>query len=273
MSAGALSSKNPRVKQLRRLVSQRKARSQERAFVAEGPVLVTEALNSSLEVTCVYVEATDDLSENAVVELAYQLGVEVNYVVHGALSAALSTVSPQPVAAVVMTPEWVWPELVTSSSVLVLDDVRDPGNVGTLIRTAEAAGCAGCPRRRLRRPDEPEGCPCECRGGVSPPGHHRARPPKSIRSSSRRRSSVFGYVVGGRFGSPTTPSTWQTAALVLGNEAAGLDWRVAELCDATIIIPLAGPTESLNVASAGAILLLREPAPTSHHQPAASEIR
>ncbi len=249
MLVGALSSKNPRVKELRRLVSQRKARSQERAFVAEGPVLVAEALRSDLEVRCVYSE-----TENDVVDLAESLGVEVQFVVDGGLSSVLSTVSPQPVAAIVVTPEWVWSELIAEASVLVLDDVRDPGNVGTLIRTAEAAGCGGVVLVG------------DCVDPTSPKVVRASagavfRLPVVVepdRSIAFRQLRDDGHSCLATVLSPDAANydraDLTTAALVLGNEAAGLDPSTVAACDGLITIPLAGPTESLNVASAGAVV-------------------
>ena len=249
MLVGALSSKNHRVKELRRLVSQRKARSQERAFVAEGPVLVTEALNSDLEVLCVYSE-----TENDVVDLARRLGVEVQFVVDGGLVGVLSTVSPQPIAAVVITPEWVWPDLSTESSVLVLDDVRDPGNVGTLIRTAEAAGCGGVVLvGDCVDPTSPKVVRSTAGAVFRMPVV--VEPDRAIAFEQLRADGHSCYAtVLDPAAVEYDSADLSNAALVLGNEAAGLEPDTVALCDGVITIPLAGPTESLNVAGAGAVL-------------------
>lgn len=249
MSDPVLSPKNHRVSELRRLVSQRKARSSERAFAAEGPTLVAEALASPLHVSSVFAEEASDLTRRA-----ESRGARVLLVAEGGLGSVLSTVSPQPVAAVVSSPDWEWNDLADPSHVLVLDDVRDPGNVGTLMRTGEASGCAGVVLTG------------NCVDPLSP---------KVVRASAgsvfripflieRDRGTAMERLSG--LGHPPVATVVTSnaadydrcdlsrAAIVLGNEASGLSEDCVALCSSSVTIALAGPTESLNVAGAGSVL-------------------
>ncbi|MEL7156134.1 MAG: hypothetical protein AAFN30_05985, partial [Actinomycetota bacterium] len=107
---GGLTAGNPRIKRLRKLITQRKARSQERAFVVEGPSAVAEAvravatgagLRPGLSVEALYVERG---YHPTVAEAAAAADIPVAPVAAGVLGSVLDTRTPQPVAAVVVGP-------------------------------------------------------------------------------------------------------------------------------------------------------------------------
>ncbi len=223
-------------------------------MLIEGPTLVVEALASDLNVEAVYAE------EGVVLPVALEALTEgpgrppLERTQSGALSAVLPTINPQPVVAVVARPQWTLSDLRTDRPVLVLVEGRDPGNVGTLWRTAEAAGFAGV---------------VLVADSVDPTN------PKVIRASAgaaMRLPMVEVADIEGLFAAlraqgrrviatalshsarPHDRSDLRTAAIVLGNEAHGLPAPVIGASDDTVMIELAGPTESLNVAAAGAVL-------------------
>lgn len=250
-----IGSKNQRLKRLRRLVRQRKARSQERAFVVEGAVLVTEALNAGLEVQEIFYEG--QLAAE-IAEFASFGTVILRPVFPGTLEAVLDTVSPQPIVAVVDIPVSGFEDLELDKPVLVLDDVRDPGNVGTLIRTAEAAGCAGVV---LSGESVDPTNPKVVRAAA---GAYFRLPVVTMRDTT---GLLEKFVAQERIVAATVLDAppgrdlmvyddldLRSAAIVLGNEAHGLSPEVIDLAQTLITIPLAGPTESLNVAAAGAVL-------------------
>jgi TrmH family RNA methyltransferase len=245
-----LSARNPKLKHLRRLVNRGDVRAQDSVLVAEGPVLVAEALASDRAVLDIFAERD---SVAAVSAAAQALKVPIHVVVDGALSSILGTQAPRPIAAVVETVEQSLENLDPCKPVLVLVDVRDPGNVGTLIRTAEASGM----------------------GGVVLAGTSvDATNPKVVRSSAGAsfRLPVItasdtigllaelkagGRVLAGAVVDAKAQSYDQvdltTAAIILGNEAHGLSPEVAAAVTHPVTIGLAGPTESLNVAASGAV--------------------
>ena len=170
------------------------------------------------------------------------------------LERVADTVTPQPVAAIVARTDVQLSALNGAEFVVVCVDVRDPGNLGTILRVAEASGAGGviC-----------------CEGSVD------AFSPKTVRASA---GSLFHVplVAGGdslevldrmgRWGVHRLGTNAHTgtpydsvdltvpAALVLGNEAHGLPADLAEHLDGTVTIPMAGRTESLNVGMAAAVV-------------------
>ncbi len=253
-----LSASNPRVKTLRRLIAQRKARSSERAFVAEGPVLVAEALRSvpgSVREVFADVDAWPDFTE---VEAEARRGsIDVHLLPSGVLGAMLDTVTPQPVVAVLDDVAAAIDDMALDQPVLVLHELRDPGNVGTLMRTAEAAGFAGV---AITGESVDVSNPKVVRSAAGA----RFRLPVSVvadadtafdqlRGQGRSILATVVADVGDEVIDYDTADL-ATAAIVLGNEAHGLSAEVADAADQAITIPLAGPTESLNVAAAGAVV-------------------
>ncbi len=256
-TAEPLSARNPRIKRLRKLVSQRKARSQERAFVAEGPTLLAEAVRSGAPVAEVYVDADVFIEDDVAYELS-NASISPMRVHAGVLASVLDTATTQGVAAVIDGgPDEVSAEVLAAvgddQPLLVLHELRDPGNVGTLLRTAEASGF----------------------GAVIVTGESvDLTSPKTVRASA---GSIFRVPVStgavaaevfdvirttGRkvlatdvnIGTSHHEVDLARAAIVLGSEAHGLSHDVVDAADAAITIELAGPTESLNVAAAGAII-------------------
>lgn len=234
-------------------MNQRQARSSERAFVVEGPVLVAEALTAHRESTLVEVlELYVDEAEAALPEGATDVD-DLHWVRAGVLSQVLDTVAPRPVCAVVRVADRSLTDL-DVGPILAAVDLRDPGNAGTLLRTAEAAGFAAV---ALLGSSVDTTNPKVVRASAGA----RLRFPvlqlgdiddayRMLRESGR---DVIATVVDPQAADYTTVDL-ANAAIVLGNEAAGLDAAAVAAADRIATIRLAGPTESLNVAAAAAVL-------------------
>ena len=240
-----------RVKRLRQLMERSSMRDREQAFVVEGPTLVTEALDSGAALECLFVASG---ARVPVVARAAAAGVPVFDLAPGVLERVAGTVTPQPVLAIARALDVDLDELAGASLVVVCVDVRDPGNLGTVLRSAEAAGVGGiiC-----------------CDGSVD------MYNPKCVRASA---GSLFHtrVVAGGepvtvlgtlggwglrRLG--TRPGGGEPyyrvdltapTAIVLGNEAKGLPAPAVAAVDGWVTIPMAGRSESLNVGMAAAVL-------------------
>jgi RNA methyltransferase, TrmH family len=215
---------------------------------------VRTALDAGCVAEALFVDAqgggAPDVS--TVVAAAGALGTRLFTLAPGVMARVADTVTPQPVLATFPMPESDPAALQHGTLVLVLAGVRDPGNAGTLLRTAEAAGADAV---------------VFCGSSVDPYN------PKTVRSSA---GSIFlvpvvvmesardaldalgaqgyrrvGAVVRG--GEDYVKHDWkQRTAIVVGNEAAGLP---AELpLDVNVAIPMSGRAESLNVGVAGALL-------------------
>lgn len=252
-----LAASNPRIRRLRRLSGRRGARAEEGAFLLEGPVLVAEALRSLVPLDGIYAEAA--ALDPGLVETARAEGIAVHEVADGVIRGITDSVTPRPIVAVaplVAPPaaEVVDRAIEVGRPILVLVDVRDPGNVGTILRAAEAAGAGGV---------------IATKGTVDPWA------PKTVRSSAGailhvpvaagdEASDVLALL--GRAGMPRIATVVSgggphdaaplagAVAVVLGGEAHGLAPELVSACDERVTIPMEGRTESLNVAMAGSIL-------------------
>ncbi len=240
-----------------RLARQRDARETEGVFVVEGPKLLGEALAAGAVIEEVFVADDAELPPDAVALLdrAEAAGASIAAFDGARFRKVLDAVSPQPLAAVVARPV-VEPTAVLggASLVVVLAGVADPGNAGTLVRSAVAAGADAV---------------------VCTEGTVEVWSPKCVRSSGGlvlRVPVLDGLPVEEACGllrghglrtlgtSVTSGPAYDAAdlcapvAFVLGNEARGLPAEVGELLDGWVTIPMAGAAESLNVAMAGTVL-------------------
>ena len=221
-------------------------------FLIEGPIAVAEALGSGVLVSEVF--ASEQAAPD-VLDRVESAGVRLHRVTEQVIDAISEAVTPQGVVGVASMPATTLDDLVGGDLVVVLDEVSDPGNAGTLVRSALAAGAQGV---------------VFCRGSVDPFGA------KTVRSSSgtilrlpvvrdealsdvcsRLRSDGFRIIGGDAEASAAADESDLTGrvALVLGNEARGLSASSRDLVDETVRISMPGPVESLNVAVAGSILL------------------
>jgi TrmH family RNA methyltransferase len=243
--------RHPQVQRLRRLLAQRRARHAERAFVVEGSRVLQEALDAGVQVDTVFV--ADGVDEPQVAR-ARSRGVAVVVLERGVMDRVAATVSPQPVAGVVPFVDVTFAGVLAATLVVVCVDIRDPGNLGTVVRSAEAAGAGGV---------------------ICCDGSADLYNPKAVRASA---GSLFHVpvVLGGkpvkvlerlgaaglrRFGTvarggdaPDAVNLAAPSAIVLGNEAHGLPEDVDAQLDAHITIPMVGRSESLNVGMVAALL-------------------
>ncbi len=251
MASEPLTARNPRLKHLRRLVNRGDVRAQDNVVVAEGPVLVGEALASNRAVLDIYAEADSIASISAA---ARQLRVPVHLVADGALASILGTQAPRPVAAVVENVHFKLQDLAQDAPVLVLVDVRDPGNAGTLIRTAEASGAVGVILAGTSvDPTNPKVIRSSAGASFRLPVLTEVDVPRLFSALSDSGRILAAAMVDSN-AKVYDQVDLSSAAIILGNEAHGLSDEIAALASHPVTIPLAGPTESLNVAATGAIL-------------------
>lgn len=246
------STANPHVKYIRSLIASRRRRDHERCFVVEGVRLVAEALAAHLPLHLA-LYAPDQLAATSEGQhLALQLGGQNNCYAAAAhvVAAATDTVTPQGVVAVVPFPSFsplpgVW---------LVLDELQDPGNVGTLLRSAEAAG-AGlvmCSRGTVD-----VASPKVVRSAM---GAHFSLPIRADLTYGELAEALQGipriYAAVATAALPYYQADWHhPAVLIIGSEAHGVSPNLLALATSTLAIPMAGRLGSLNAAAAGSIIL------------------
>ncbi len=244
---------NPHVKHIRSLATDRKDRRRERMFVLEGVRLVADALAhaGALELALYAPEqlAQTEAGRGLLARLegqrwAHPASPQV-------VAAAAETVQPQGVVALAR-----WPEVEPGRPgiILVLDAIQDPGNMGTLLRSAEAVGVAQvlCVRGAVDLYS-----PKVVRAAMGAHFHLATEQDLGWEQVGERLAFV-DHVYAADMGAsmPYYAADWrQPAALIVGNEAHGLGDDARALAGKLIGIPMRGRAESLNAAVAGSIIL------------------
>jgi TrmH family RNA methyltransferase len=249
---GLLGARNPKMQRVRRLSTSRRTRASEGAFVIEGPTLVGDALDAGVTLREVFHEpgAPDELLERA----RRRDGCEVVAVRSGVLAAVGDAVTSQGVLAVADLPEHRFDDIPGTAALLVLSEVADPGNAGTLVRAAEAAGLGGVVfTAGSVDPWSPKVVRASA-GSVLRIPVLRSGEPAAVLSELRSRHRTCIGTRAADAADYTVAELPTGSAIVLGNEAHGVDPGVGDLIDTWVRIPMAGSVESLNVAMAGTLL-------------------
>jgi RNA methyltransferase, TrmH family len=253
------SKQNARLKELRRaLAHPPRAGAGDPSQLAgiEGPNLLREALRAGLEIETVFVAQG---FEALLAEIGLPDEIDVLALPKEVLDSALTTESPQPVAALVHPPDWSWAHMLGGIQnayplLILLNELQDPGNLGTILRSAEAFGASGviCFSKTVS-----------------------AWNPKAVRASA---GSVFRLpilTVSERATFERLRNTgikiWTTTAkgaqpadlvdlagpvaIIIGNEGNGVSTDLARQAVGSLTIPCPGPVESLNAAVAASVLL------------------
>lgn len=238
------------MQRLRKLIQKRSLRQADGVFVAEGVTLLREALAAGVIPEAVFYAPSADTS---LITDALDAGAEAFALAEGVMESVSDAVTPQSVCAVVATNNVEISLLPPDGFVVVAVDVRDPGNAGTMLRSAAAAGAAGvifC-----------DGCvdlfnPKTVRataGALFRVSVVTSVPVDEALSSLGRAGRTRLAAVARDGADYTSVDLTGPTAFVMGNEAHGLPENLAGI-DASITIPLPGPIESLNVGVATAVL-------------------
>ena len=238
------------MQRLRRLIQKRSLRQAEGVFVAEGVTLLREALAAGIVPEAVFYAPDADA---ALVQEASEAGAPAFALAPGVMEAIADAVTPQPICCIVPSVDVPIDALTGAGVVVVAVDVRDPGNAGTLLRSAAASGARGV---------------VLCNGCVE------LGNPKTVRATAGalfRVPVVTSVDVAdaldalGRMGRRRLAAVARdgddyaavdltgAVAFVVGNEAHGLPDDLSGI-DGRISIPMPGPMESLNVGVATAVL-------------------
>ncbi len=244
--------KNDRVRLVRALQERRRVRQRERRFVLEGIRLCREAAYAGARPHFVFYTARvrEDPQGQALLTAWQEAGVPCEEVSEEVMAACSDTETPQGLLAVVPIPDLPLPSHPTLA--LILDRLRDPGNLGAILRTALAAGVEGV----ILAPGTVDATsPKAVRAGM---GAHFRLPmaPMDWDEIARAVAGCRVYLADARGDVRYTDVDWTgRVALIVGGEAAGAGGRARALAETTVTIPMARGVESLNVAVATAILL------------------
>jgi TrmH family RNA methyltransferase len=251
--------RSDRVKAVRAL-SRRSVRSRTGQFLAEGPQAVREAVLHRPElVRDVYVTAEAAQRHTPIVEAADRAGLHVHEVSDEVLGAMCDTESPQGIAAVCrvldVALEAALSDLPPRALVCVLTHVRDPGNAGTVIRGADAAGADLVV---VSDASVDVYNPKVVRSTVGSLFHLPIVTGASVgRILDALRARGITLLAADGAGETLLHEADLTGshAWVMGNEAWGLEPEVRDACDDVVRVPIYGHAESLNLAMAATICL------------------
>lgn len=249
---------NPIIKDIRALAL-KKFRDREKVFLAEGLKLVLDALDAGWKIrTLIYAKAGRG---NALVEKAaartVAAGALVLEVPEKVLGAITRRDNPQMVAAVFEQRLSQLPEIRPQDGDVwvALDRVRDPGNLGTIIRTVDAVGAKGV----ILVGDTTDPFSLETvratMGSLFSVPLARAREDEFLAWSKASRARLVGTHLEGAVDYRTVDYADGPVVLVMGNEQQGLPPSLAEACDVLVRIPQAGRADSLNLSIATGVML------------------
>ena len=244
------SAQNPRVKRLRALLDAPDKSGSEFAF--EGDNLLVESSRAKLKLTTVFLAESRSPGSLSTLNSA---GAEIISLPDSLFRSVVATEAPQGVAAIAKRPEFSLRQVLEAKNPLILiaGSIQDPGNLGTLIRSADAFGAAGV---------------------LTLPGTVSAWNQKALRASAgstfrlpvveitaselevlkQHGVRLYAALANGDL-SANEMSLRGPSAILVGNEGAGLPPDLIAFADSLVTIPCVGPVESLNAAVAGSILL------------------
>ncbi len=243
------SSQNSKIKLVRALAGRPKERRDAGAFIAEGVRLMEDAVAANWPFR--FVLYSDELSERGkdLVKKLEDKKIEIEKVESALLQSLSETETSQGILAVLNDSRIPIPDPL--NFILIPDSIRDPGNLGTLLRTADAASVQAI----LIPPETTDAfAPKVVRSGMG--AHFRlpihAMTWDEIREHTKNLQIYLADMDG--------QSCWETnfkspLALIVGGEAEGANEQARKLANAFVKIPMTGKTESLNAAVAGSVLM------------------
>ena len=247
------STQNRRVSAAARL-RKRGLRDQDRLFLVEGAQAVGEAVDAAAVESVFHIPgSTGRVPE--VVAAARRAGADVLEVAPPVMAHLTSAVTPQGVVAVARFVDVAVAELPGTGLIPVLSSVRDPGNAGTILRSADAAGASGVViTRDSVDVYNPKAVRASAGSMFHVPVVRDVHPAEAVAALRDRGARVLAAAADGEVSMYDADLAGPTA-LLLGNEAWGLPAEVRSLADQTVRVPIHGRAESLNLAAAAALLM------------------
>ncbi len=244
-------------------LADRKYRDEYGLYLAEGVKLCREAMEYA-RVDCVVVSSSGAENSEKVmecVEVAHNKGIRIIIADDAAYAKISTEKSPQGIIAVVKYPE---PDKTASLSdwadgkrILMLDEIRDPGNLGTIIRSCEAMGMDGVILSSCADLYSPKTMRAAMGALFRMPVYVTDDSVSAVRELKQSGRRVIASALYEK-GESLTLGEYEcrdSDCVIIGNEGHGLSDEVIEECGCTVRIPMAGRTESLNAASAAVCIL------------------
>jgi TrmH family RNA methyltransferase len=244
------STNNPRAKLIRNLQSNRRTREKEGLFIIEGTRLIKEAIAAEAIVRMVFHTNHLDESGRGLINTIKRGGAEVFTLSDEVMSACSDTVTPQGLLAILPMPSHSIPGDI--SLALILDRINDPGNLGTMLRTALATGVEAV---LLVEGTVDVYNPKVVRSAMGAHFHL----PVAISSVDKVPQHLPGlelYLSDIHAERSYLDIDWRVpTGLVIGSEASGVQPAMKEITERQVRVPMPGNTESLNAAVTAAVIL------------------
>lgn len=245
---------NKLIKYISKLQSNSKFRREEKRFVAEGLRVCAEAVLSGADVVSVLVTENALCKHSEALKPLLECCDDVYLTSEKAMQAACDTQTPQGVVCVIKTLDNNIDLDTINNKYILAENVQDPSNLGTILRTADALGLSGVIMTK-------DCCdiysPKVCRGAMGAlyrvPFLIIDNAPDFIREFNKTGTS-FAAVV--RNAQPVTDCSFEGKCLMaIGNEGNGLTDSTSDACSFRVTIPMSSNAESLNAAIAAGILM------------------
>jgi RNA methyltransferase, TrmH family len=240
----------------------------------EGPKLVEDALRSGLEAEALLVSESAEREAEAILRIAGETEAGISRsrilrVTDKLFQSVAGTESPQGVAALFRQREWSFEDVLRGAAemreapalAIILAEVQDPGNVGTVLRSAEAFGTTGVVTTRgTADPWSPKALRGSAGAALRLPLLRSMAVPILLAQLRMARVNIYATVAAAATDtrppiSPAEADLRGPAAIFIGNEGAGLHPPIIRAADAVITIPIRRNVESLNAAIAASIIL------------------
>lgn len=250
------SSSNRQMKQITALLKKSKERHRAGVFVVEGRKMVAEA--PAEQIKNIYVSESFLREEGAEKLLA---NADYEIVCDHVFQSISDTKTPQGILAIVEMPKYKRADLMRSvhTRLLVLENIQDPGNLGTMIRTGEGAGIDGV---ILNNTSADLFAPKTIRSTMGSiyrvPCFVTEELGAAIRSLKEEDITVYAAALNGSILYDACDYTKSGTAFLIGNEGRGLSEEMIALADRRVKIPMEGNVESLNAAVSAALLMYEE---------------
>lgn len=245
---------NPQIKNLIQLQKKAKARNEQDVFVVEGIKMFFEAKKESI----VKAYASTSFYEEVLNNHKHNLkGYEIEIISDAIFKEVSDTKTPQGIMAIIKKPKYLLQDIIQDekANLLILEDLRDPGNLGTIVRTAEGAGITGI---LISKESVDMFNPKVIRSTMGSiyrmPFVYVEDMITTIKQLKDNNITLFAAHLEGKKSYDEEDYTGKSGILI-GNEANGLSNEISKLADKLIKIPMSGQVESLNAAVAAAILM------------------
>lgn len=245
---------NPQIKNLNLLQKKARARKDQGLFVVEGIKMFEEAREAGILVKA-YI--SESFYQEKLDKQDFFIGLDYEIVADSVIKQVADTMTPQGIMGTVRMPIYRLDQMISKNKgfLILLEDIRDPGNMGTIIRTAEAAGVTGIILNRSCADIFQPKVVRSTMGSIYRLPYYEVD--NYIEFLPRLKSHGYTLYAAHLSGQSydCQDGHLDKCGLLIGNEAKGLSDEASNYADKLVRIPMAGKVESLNAAIASAILM------------------